>query len=109
MKTLLLTREYPPNVYGGAGVHAEYLAAELSKLMDVEVRSFGDQDDLSGSLSVKGYPFGGGAYDRVDSKLKGALETLQTNLVSLTDPIDADVVHCHTWYAHFGGIHVPDT
>lgn len=104
MKTLLLTREYPPNVYGGAGVHAEYLSAELAKLMDVEVRSFGDQDDLSGNLRVKGYPFGGDTYARVDGKLKGALQTLQTNMVSLTDPIDADIVHCHTWYAHFGGI-----
>lgn len=104
MKTLLLTREYPPNVYGGAGVHAEYLSDELAKLMDVEVRSFGDQDDISGSLRVMGYPFGGDTYARVDSKLRGALETLQTNLESLTDPIDADIVHCHTWYSHFGGI-----
>ena len=104
MKTLLLTREYPPNVYGGAGVHIEYLSAELSQLMDVEVRSFGDQDVDLGSVCVKGYPFGGDVYARVDKKLKGALETLQTNMVSLTDPVDADVVHCHTWYSHFGGI-----
>jgi glycogen synthase len=104
MKTLLLTREYPPNVYGGAGVHVEYLSNELAKLMDVEVRSFGDQDVAAASLRVKGYPFGGDSYDRVDKKLKGALETLQTNMASLTDPIDANVVHCHTWYSHFGGI-----
>lgn len=104
MKTLLLTREFPPNVYGGAGVHVEYLSAELSQLMDVEVRSFGDQDIDSGSVRVQGYPFGGDTYSRVDQKLKGALETLQTNMVSLTDSIDADVVHCHTWYSHFGGI-----
>jgi len=104
MKSLLLTREYPPNVYGGAGVHVEYLSEELSKLMDVEVRSFGDQDVDGGSLRVKGYPFGGESYSRVDKKLKGALETLEANMVSLTDPIDADVVHCHTWYSHFGGI-----
>ena len=50
MKRLLLTREFPPNVYGGAGVHVEYLSAELSQLMDVEVRSFGDQDVDSGSV-----------------------------------------------------------
>ena len=41
MKTLLLTNEYPPNVYGGAGVHVEYLARELSRLISVEVRCFG--------------------------------------------------------------------
>ena len=104
MKTLLLTREYPPNVYGGAGVHVEYLSEELSQLMDVEVRSFGDQDVDARNLRVKGYPFGGDAYARVDKKLKGALETFETNMVSLTDPVDADVVHCHTWYSHFAGI-----
>ena len=44
MKSLFLTNEYPPHVYGGAGVHVEYLSRELAKLMDVEVRAFGDQD-----------------------------------------------------------------
>ena len=43
MKSLLLTNEYPPNVYGGAGVHVEFLSRELARLMDVEVRCFGDQ------------------------------------------------------------------
>ncbi len=104
MKTLLLTREYPPDVYGGAGVHVEYLAQELSKLIDVEVRSFGDQDVEANNLRVKGYPFGGQTYARVDKKLKGALDTFETNMLSLTDPVDANVVHCHTWYAHFAGI-----
>ena len=44
MKALILTNEYPPNVYGGAGVHVEYLSRELAKLIDVDVRSFGEQD-----------------------------------------------------------------
>ncbi len=105
MKVLFLTREYPPHVYGGAGVHVEYLSEELSKLMDVEVRSFGDQDAaLNDHLTVKGYPFAKGTFARVDKKLSGALDTLETNLATLTDPVDADVVHVHTWYAHFGGI-----
>lgn len=104
MKTLLLTREFPPDVYGGAGVHVEYLSQELSKLIDVEVRSFGDQDVQDKGLRVKGYPFAGDTYARVDKKLKGALETFETNMLSLTDPVDANVVHCHTWYAHLAGI-----
>ena len=104
MKTLLLTREYPPHVYGGAGVHVEYLSQELRQLMDVEVRSFGDQDVRAEHLRVKGYPFSLGHYASVDQKLKGALDTLETNLTTLTDAIDADVVHCHTWYSHFAGL-----
>lgn len=104
MKTLLLTREYPPYVYGGAGVHVEYLSQELAKLIGVEVRSFGDQDVQAGNLRVKGYPFGGDTYARLDKKLKGALDTFETNMHSLADAVDANVVHCHTWYAHYAGI-----
>jgi len=104
MKTLLLTREYPPDVYGGAGVHVEYLSKELAKLMDVQVRSFGDQDECSDHLYVKGYPFAKGSYDGLDKKLKGALDSLEANLCTMTDVIDADVVHCHTWYSHFAGV-----
>lgn len=105
MKTLFLTREYPPHVYGGAGVHVEYLSEELSKLMDVEVRSFGDQDAaLNAHLAVTGYPFAVGSFAQVDKKLSGALDTLETNLATLRAPVDADVVHVHTWYAHFGGV-----
>jgi hypothetical protein len=97
MKSLLLTREFPPDVYGGAGVHVEYLSDELSKLIDVEVRSFGQQDASSEHLRVKGYPFAADSFAQVDKKLRGALDTLETNLKTLTDPVDADVVHCHTW------------
>jgi starch synthase len=105
MKVLFLTREYPPHVYGGAGVHVEYLSEELSRLMDVEVRAFGDQDAmLNPHLSVKGYPFAVGSFAAVDKKLSGALDTLETNLATLGGPVDADVVHVHTWYAHFGGV-----
>ncbi|MBV9488845.1 MAG: glycogen synthase, partial [Verrucomicrobia bacterium] len=43
MKTLFLTNEYPPSIYGGAGVHVDYLSRELAKLMEVEVRAFGHQ------------------------------------------------------------------
>lgn len=104
MKSLLLTREFPPDVYGGAGVHVEYLSEELSKVIDVEVRSFGTQDSSDEHLRVKGYPFARNTFAQVDNKLRGALDTLETNLQTLTDPVDADVVHCHTWYSHFAGI-----
>ncbi len=104
MKVLFCTREYPPYVYGGAGVHVEYLAAELSRLVPVEVRSFGDQDSHSEELTVKGFPYDNPIFDKSDDKLKAVFKTLATSLHMNAAPIDADVVHCHTWYAHFAGI-----
>ncbi len=104
MKALFLTREFPPYVYGGAGVHVEYLAKELSELMQVEVRAFGDQDKTANNLSVKGYPFEDGFFKDSDSKLKSIFKTLSTGLHMNADTIDADIVHCHTWYSHFAGI-----
>lgn len=102
MKALFFTKEFPPHVYGGAGVHVEYLAAELAKLMEMEIRCFGDQDEQSENLTVKGYleP----AFQGADSKLKSVFKTLSTCVDMNAIPIDADIVHCHTWYAHFAGI-----
>jgi len=104
MKTLFFTREFPPYVYGGAGVHVEYLAEELSKLMKVEVRSFGNQNTNEGNLKVKGFPYDNALFDSADEKLKAVFKTLSTGLHMNADFIDADIVHCHTWYAHFAGI-----
>tara|TARA_R110002049_G_scaffold289046_2_gene471761 strand:- start:6985 stop:8187 length:1203 start_codon:yes stop_codon:yes gene_type:complete len=104
MKALFYTREFPPYVYGGAGVHVEYLATELAKLMDVDVRCFGDQEETSGNLNVKGFPYDNPVFDVTNSKLKAVLQTLSTCIHMNADDIDADVVHCHTWYAQFAGI-----
>ncbi|MFD1161373.1 MULTISPECIES: glycogen synthase [Hwangdonia] len=104
MKALFYTREFPPYVYGGAGVHVEYLAGELAKLMEVDVRCFGDQNSTSDNLTVKGFPFDDGVFKNSEDKLKSVFKTLSTCLHMNADPIDADVVHCHTWYAHFAGI-----
>ena len=104
MKTLFYTREFPPYVYGGAGVHVEYLATELSKLMNVDVRCFGDQNSKKGSLTVKGFPFDNPIFDNSNDQLKAVFKTLSTGLHMNADAIDADIVHCHTWYAHFAGI-----
>ena len=104
MKALFYTREFPPYVYGGAGVHVEYLAEELSKLMEVDVRCFGDQDLQTGNLSVKGFPYDNPAFEGSNDKLKAVFKTLSTCIQMNADEIDADVVHCHTWYAQFAGI-----
>ncbi|XMO87968.1 glycogen synthase [Algibacter sp. AS12] len=104
MKALFYTREFPPYVYGGAGVHVEYLAEELAKLIEMDVRCFGDQDVASSNLKVKGYPFENPVFDGAEDKLKSVFKTLSTCIQMNAEPIDADVVHCHTWYAHFAGI-----
>ena len=104
MKALFYTREFPPYVYGGAGVHVEYLATELAKLMEVEVRSFGDQDVSNGNLTVKGFPYENSSFDVSDDKLQAVFKTLSTCLQMNAETIDADIVHCHTWYAQFAGI-----
>lgn len=104
MKVLFFTREFPPYVYGGAGVHVEYLAAELAKIMTVEVRSFGDQNEETDRLKVKGFAFDNPVFNNSNEKLKAVLKTLSTNVQMNVDAIDADIIHCHTWYAHFAGI-----
>jgi starch synthase len=55
-------------------------------------------------VRVKGYPFGKGSFAHVDKKLSGALDTFEANLETLSEQVDADLVHVHTWYAHLGGI-----
>jgi glycogen synthase len=104
MKALFFTREFPPYVYGGAGVHVEYLAGELAKLMEMDVRCFGDQDEKDGNLSVKGFPYDNVDFDGSNDKLKAVFKTLSTCIHMNAEEIDADVVHCHTWYAQFAGI-----
>ena len=103
MKPLLLTNEYPPNIYGGAGIHVQYLSRELSKLCDVEVRCFGEQ--LKEDLNPKVY---GAHTDKLNytapKDLQSVFSALQNCLEFNTRNIDADVVHLHTWYSHFGGI-----
>jgi len=103
MKALFLTNEYPPNVYGGAGVHVDYLSRELAKLMDVEVRCFGDQDETSEHLRVRGVGLDTSGWT-APKPLQSVFGAVQHCTDFNTTNIDADVVHCHTWYTHFGGI-----
>jgi starch synthase len=103
LKVCFVTREYPPHVYGGAGVHIKNLARELAQVMDVAVRCFGDQDVTEGRLCVKGYQ----AWDRMaegaEPRFNSTLGTFATDLSIVRDLIDADLVHCHTWYASLAG------
>ncbi len=100
----LFTNEYPPYVYGGAGVHVEYLARELSRLVPVEVRCFGDQNVRDPNLRVRGYgPWAEATHD-TDPKFRGALDAFSRNLSMAKDTLAADVVHTHTWYADMAGV-----
>jgi len=103
MKPLLLTNEYPPNVYGGAGIHVQYLSRELSRLCDVEVRCFGDQLVEGQNPEVFGTNPDKADYT-APKKLQSVFSALQNCLNFNSRDIDADVVHLHTWYSHFGGI-----
>ena len=103
MRVLLMTNEFPPNIYGGAGVHVEYLSRELSRLTPVEVRSFQEQSFSKDQLKVLGTKIDAADY-RCSKELVSPLKALATCLAFNTQGIDADIVHCHTWYAHFGGI-----
>src|SRR5919108_3890003 len=104
MKALLLTNEYPPYIYGGAGVHVEFLSRELARLPDVqvEVRCFGDQQRDEPSLSVHGYPEPAGM--SAPEYLRPVFGAMGRNVAWAATNVDADVVHCHTWYSHLGGI-----
>ena len=103
MKLLLLTNEYPPYIYGGAGVHVENLSRELAKLCQVEVRCFGDQNSTQNKLNVKGYLNSTAHYSTPDCHRR-VFDALQRCLHFNTDKIDADIIHVHTWYTHWGGI-----
>jgi len=108
MKALMLTREYTPHVYGGAGVVVTELTRALSRRMAVEVRCFGERrpdEPRVDSVQVRGYA----PWERVGGRGDGprfapALETLSIGLAMARDPVDADVAHAHTWYADMAGL-----
>jgi starch synthase len=105
MNIAVLTNEYPPNVYGGAGVHVEYLTRELAAVdggHTVRVLCFGDQREDRGNLHVRGVRPGMElpAQDPRHAKL---FATLLQDLVMAGTLADIEIVHCHTWYTHLAG------
>ncbi len=107
MKALFLTNEYPPTIYGGAGVHVDYLSRELAKLIEVEVRCYGAAPreprlDLP-TLKATGYGCDTSAYT-APKQLHSVFAAAQRCLDWNTTAVDADIVHLHTWYTHLGGI-----
>jgi alpha-maltose-1-phosphate synthase len=93
LNVALLTREYPPEVYGGAGVHVEYLARELARLVDITVHCQGA--DRPAAVAHRPWEHLGGANQ--------ALQTISTDLSMVAAVAGADLVHSHTWYANLAG------
>ena len=104
MKIALFTNEFPPNIYGGAGVHIDFLSQELSKLGQLEVRCFGDQQEATDTMNVQG----------INSCLTKMVDdnnphikmfhNLSKNVEMAQATPQADIIHCHTWYTHLAGI-----
>jgi alpha-maltose-1-phosphate synthase len=106
MRIAILTNEYPPHVYGGAGVHVEYLTRELAALDHgrhfVEVLCFGDQHEQSASLRVRGVqpPV---VLPSDDPRHARLFATMLQDLVMSGKLTGVDIIHCHTWYTHLAG------
>ena len=103
MRVGLITREYPPEVYGGAGVHVEYLSRELAKLIEVEVHCWGTQQSDEGNLHVIGDEPPAEVTAGTDAKFKTAVDALALNLAQMKELAEIDIVHTHTWYASMAG------
>ena len=103
MRVAVLSREYPPEVYGGAGVHVEYMARELDRLLDLEVHCFGQprEEIASGPAKVIAYQ----PWERLAGPAKhlAALRTVSTDLAMAAGVEGVDLVHSHTWYANLAG------
>jgi glycogen synthase len=106
MRIAILTNEYPPHVYGGAGVHVEYLTRELARVEggrhSIQVLCFGDQQIRQGNVTVRGIAPAQAIPTR-DPKHGKFLDTMLRDLMMAGALEDADVVHCHTWYSHLAG------
>ena len=104
MKIALYSNEFPPNIYGGAGVHIDFLSQELSQLAQVEVRCFGTQSEHSGNMQVQGITSSlTKMEDPTNAHLK-MFHNLSKNVEMAQATPEADIVHCHTWYTHLAGV-----
>jgi alpha-maltose-1-phosphate synthase len=104
MKIALYTNEFPPNIYGGAGVHIDFLSQELAKLAQVEVRCFGNQNEVQSMMNIIGIePSLHQMNDTTNPHLK-MFQNLSRNVEIAQQTQNVDVIHCHTWYTHLAGI-----
>jgi starch synthase len=103
MRAALFTKEFPPLIYGGAGVHVDYLSRELARKIDVEVHCWGKQHADFGRLHVRGQEPWDEITHGTTGKFKGALEALSLNLTQVKALEAIDICHTHTWYVSMAG------
>src|ERR1700751_2287439 len=103
MRVGLFTREFPPRIYGGAGVHVDYLSRELAKEITVEVHCWGPQKADNGNLHIRGAVPWDKITNETEGKFKSALEALSLNVTQVKSLTGIDIVHTHTWYASMAG------
>jgi starch synthase len=103
LAALILSNEFPPNVYGGAGIHVAELTRALRGRVALDIRTFGEHDEADDGWRVRGYA---PTLDlaAADPRMRGAWSALSRDLAMAADPVTADLVHCHTWYTHLAGI-----
>jgi starch synthase len=104
MKIALYTNEFPPNIYGGAGVHIDFLSQELAKLGQIEVRCFGDQQEATEKMQVQGIIASLTKMEDESNPHLKMFHNLSKNVEMAQATPQADVIHCHTWYTHLAGI-----
>jgi starch synthase len=104
MDIAILTKEYPPHTYGGAGVHVEYLTRELEPLIEgkINILCFGDQREHCGRREVIGLGPCSCPPPR-NERLHGLVDTLMRDAAMIGTLERADIIHCHTWYTHLAG------
>ena len=103
LRVALLTREYPPDVYGGAGVHVEYLARQLARLVAVTVHCWGDARPAAGPGEPRVVAHRAWEALAGDEPHLAALQAVSIDLTMAAGVESASLVHSHTWYAQFGG------
>ena len=103
MRVGIFTREYPPLVYGGAGVHVDYLSRELARKIEVDVYCWGPQQSDHANLHIRGAEPWEEISNKTEGKFKGALEAFSLNLSQVKALQGIDVVHTHTWYVSMAG------
>ena len=104
MKIALFSNEFPPNIYGGAGVHIDFLSQELAKLGEVEVRCFGDQNENTSTMNVRGINSCLTKMEDKENQHIKMFHNLSRNVEMSQATPQADVIHCHTWYTHLAGV-----
>lgn len=104
MKIALFSNEFPPNIYGGAGVHIDFLSQELAKLAQVEVRCFGNQLEENDKMNVIGIQSSLTKMEDDTNPHIKMFHNLSKNVEMSQHTMQADIIHCHTWYTHLAGI-----